>query len=273
MPLVTSPTHGSQAAWTADRGPSFAWSAGDATSGVAGFSFALDQIADTTPTTASSGTATSAQFAGLVDGSWYFHVRAVDVAGNWGPARTPPRARRRDRADHPRRRIADSSHARHGLLQRRSGVHLELDRRGVGGRRILLRPRPQRLDAARHAQRGSRDEPFVRRPGDGRLVLPRARRRRGGHLEHDAPLPHRGGRRDADHRRRDRVVGNDHDGRLRHDGLERIDHGPHDVHAERRPRLCAAVALPGGRLPRDGPLLVRRLVARAALRRPPARRL
>ena len=85
LPLVTSATHGAQAVWKADRSPSFAWSAGDSVSGVTGYSFAIDQRPDTAPVAASLGAVTSASFPGLVDGAWYFHVRAVDAAGNWGP--------------------------------------------------------------------------------------------------------------------------------------------------------------------------------------------
>jgi hypothetical protein len=34
----------------------------------------------------SEGAATSKSYSGLASGVWYFHVRAVDAAGNWGPA-------------------------------------------------------------------------------------------------------------------------------------------------------------------------------------------
>jgi lipoprotein-anchoring transpeptidase ErfK/SrfK len=50
----------------------FAWQDSDAGSGLAGYSYRLDTLA------------------GLDTGTYYFHVRALDRAGNWGPVATFP---------------------------------------------------------------------------------------------------------------------------------------------------------------------------------------
>jgi hypothetical protein len=84
---LTSSTHPSQTTWYTSNTPAFGWSAaGDATSAVAGYSYVLDQVADTTPDATSDTSVTSATFGAHADGLWYFHVRAVDAAGNAGAA-------------------------------------------------------------------------------------------------------------------------------------------------------------------------------------------
>lgn len=49
------------------------------------FSYLLDQTADSTPDDISEGGATSASFVGVPEGIAYFHVKARDMSGNWGP--------------------------------------------------------------------------------------------------------------------------------------------------------------------------------------------
>jgi hypothetical protein len=67
----------------ADNNPVFEWVASDP-SGVSGYSYELDRDPGTVPDPVSEGSQTSAAFAGKADGTWYFHVRAQDGAGNWG---------------------------------------------------------------------------------------------------------------------------------------------------------------------------------------------
>jgi hypothetical protein len=73
----------------------------DGTSGLDGYSYSWDQTADAAPDTVKDAeeTATGTTSPTLADGSWYFHLRTVDNAGNWsdtttmGPFRidrTPP---------------------------------------------------------------------------------------------------------------------------------------------------------------------------------------
>jgi len=64
--------------------PTLTWSATD-TTGIAAYSYVIDQSPNTDPPTAPTDAATSKQFAGRPSGINWFHVRAVDGAGNWGP--------------------------------------------------------------------------------------------------------------------------------------------------------------------------------------------
>jgi hypothetical protein len=64
--------------------PAFRWRATDAT-GILGYSYELDREPATIPDTTSEGAALSKAFGKLAKGRWYFHVRAQDGAGNWGP--------------------------------------------------------------------------------------------------------------------------------------------------------------------------------------------
>ena len=82
---LTSPTHPLQDVWYSSDSPSFRWAATDP-SGIKGYSWVLDQTSGTTPDTVIDGTGTSVSYGGLADGTYYFHVRAQDGAGNWGPA-------------------------------------------------------------------------------------------------------------------------------------------------------------------------------------------
>jgi len=87
VPVVSSPTHPDQNAWYPNNTPVLNWSAADATSGIAGYSYVLDQSATTTPDSASEGTATTWTSPAKADGVWYFHVMAQNGAGTWsGPA-------------------------------------------------------------------------------------------------------------------------------------------------------------------------------------------
>jgi len=63
----------------------FSWTSQDA-NGIAGYRYVLDRNANTTPPADEPAQETSTSFKGLADGHWYFHVRAVDNTGNWGPA-------------------------------------------------------------------------------------------------------------------------------------------------------------------------------------------
>ena len=85
-PTITSPTHPDQDEWYSNNDPTFNWSEPDDPSGIAGYSFVLDQTADTTPDETIDTTECTKSYTDVADGIWYFHVRAVDGAGNWGPA-------------------------------------------------------------------------------------------------------------------------------------------------------------------------------------------
>jgi hypothetical protein len=72
--------------WSSDGGIRMSWSgASDSSSGVRGYSILFDHAASTTPDT-TMDTAALSYSTDLSDGIWYFHIRAVDNAGNWAPA-------------------------------------------------------------------------------------------------------------------------------------------------------------------------------------------
>ena len=86
---LTSGTHPDPTAWYASASPSFAWSATDP-SRVVGYACLLDRDASGAPSLLSPIVDDSIAYADKADGTWYFHVRAVDGAGNWGPTQTRP---------------------------------------------------------------------------------------------------------------------------------------------------------------------------------------
>jgi hypothetical protein len=65
------------------------WTAKDP-SGVEGYSFVLDLAPDTVPDTTVDGGKGQGTFPNVPSGTVYFHCRAVDGAGNWGPALHQP---------------------------------------------------------------------------------------------------------------------------------------------------------------------------------------
>jgi hypothetical protein len=86
---LASSTHPVENTWYASSDPAFSWDAAtDSSSGLAGYSYVLDQSSGTTPDTTPDTTGTTASFTGKADGVWYFHVRAVDNLGNGGATST-----------------------------------------------------------------------------------------------------------------------------------------------------------------------------------------
>jgi len=66
--------------------PAFSWKATDAT-GIADYSYVLDDRAGTIPDQVGEGPASRKRFASLGKGLYFFHIRAKDGAGHWGPTR------------------------------------------------------------------------------------------------------------------------------------------------------------------------------------------
>ncbi len=79
---VTSSTHPDPGMWYPVNAPQLSWVATDA-SGIDGCSYAFDQWPYTDPDTTIDTTATSLVSPAQPDGVWYFHIRAIDAAGNW----------------------------------------------------------------------------------------------------------------------------------------------------------------------------------------------
>jgi hypothetical protein len=67
--------------------PVFHWEATHAT-GISGYSYVLDQNPATVPPEQVTSTDDTKKYDTLAPGVWYFHIRARDGAGNWGPTRT-----------------------------------------------------------------------------------------------------------------------------------------------------------------------------------------
>ncbi len=69
------------------KGPvKLAWRATDAT-GIKGYSYAIDRNGGTVPDTTPETTEQTLTLSDLAPGVWFFHIRAQDGAGNWGPVR------------------------------------------------------------------------------------------------------------------------------------------------------------------------------------------
>jgi len=94
-PKISSPTHPSLTNWYKNNNPTFFW---EKEAGVTDFSYSLDQDARGIPDNVSEGSSTSAAFNDVLDGVWYFHLKAKK--GNvWGGVshypiqidNTPPR--------------------------------------------------------------------------------------------------------------------------------------------------------------------------------------
>ena len=87
LDTLTSSTHPVASVWYPLADASFAWTGADA-SGIAGYRWIRDQVAGTAAPTGYPNPGTSVPYTGLADGLHYFHVRAVDRAGNWGATST-----------------------------------------------------------------------------------------------------------------------------------------------------------------------------------------
>ena len=83
---LTSPSHAT-GAWSNDNTVDVAWTAAtDDESGLDGYSVLWDHTPATVPdATKDLGAVTATTSPVLADGDWYFHIRAVDMAGNWVP--------------------------------------------------------------------------------------------------------------------------------------------------------------------------------------------
>ena len=82
-PVISSDTHGEDI-WSNSDDPVFDWTEPSDISGITGYSYELDNLSSAVPDTVSEGIATSKTYSDVANGTWYFHVRAQDSAGNWG---------------------------------------------------------------------------------------------------------------------------------------------------------------------------------------------
>lgn len=84
-PSITSNTHPDPNRWYNNNDPTFSWSTPSDLSGIAGYSCELNQSPDATPHETVTTTGNTKSYQDLTSGVWYFHIRAKDNAGNWGP--------------------------------------------------------------------------------------------------------------------------------------------------------------------------------------------
>jgi PKD repeat protein len=86
-PLISSSTHPNQYLSYCNQNPTFTWTIPIDDSGIDCYSYILDNSPATIPDGIcdTSGTIYNT-LVPVGDGTWYFHVRAKDNAGNWGPA-------------------------------------------------------------------------------------------------------------------------------------------------------------------------------------------
>lgn len=85
-PVISSPTHPNESIWYCNKNPFFTWIVPTNISGIAGYSYVLDESPLTVPYTFVESIENSKYYTDVADGTLYFHVRAKDNAGNWGPA-------------------------------------------------------------------------------------------------------------------------------------------------------------------------------------------
>lgn len=85
-PVISSSTHPDQNKWYSNNNTIFMWTTPSDISGIAGYSYALDQSPSTTPDGSVDTTDNLKSYSNIADGTWYFHVIAKDNAGNWGSA-------------------------------------------------------------------------------------------------------------------------------------------------------------------------------------------
>ncbi len=88
---LESPTHPSQNVYYNKNDVEFNWAGAEPdntcpanASGVAGFSYAFDRSSSTIPDATIDTTSNSTSFSNVQNGEWYFHIRAIDRAGNAG---------------------------------------------------------------------------------------------------------------------------------------------------------------------------------------------
>jgi len=79
---ISSSTHPSSSKYYKEANVALSWTATD-TSGVAGYSYTMNKTKTTVPNTTSEGILASKTYTTHTNGAYYFHLRAVDVHGNW----------------------------------------------------------------------------------------------------------------------------------------------------------------------------------------------
>jgi hypothetical protein len=83
MTSLTSTSHPDETDWCRGSEVRLSWAGSDGGSGVAGYSWSLDNAAATVPDQIDEGPATAVTVPDVADGDWWAHVRCRDAAGTW----------------------------------------------------------------------------------------------------------------------------------------------------------------------------------------------
>ncbi len=83
-PTITSSTHPDETLMYEENDVQLAWNTPADLSGVVGFTYTLDHANNTDAPSTGAALTTNKSYTDLEDGDWWFHVRALDAAGNWG---------------------------------------------------------------------------------------------------------------------------------------------------------------------------------------------
>ena len=81
-PIITPGDH-LEGVWTNNNNPIFNWIELQDMSGIASYSYQLDENPQTIPSEEVKISETTVNYSDVDDGEWYFHLRALDNAGNW----------------------------------------------------------------------------------------------------------------------------------------------------------------------------------------------
>jgi len=84
-PIVSSPTHPDEEAFYPDNNLILEWAVPSDLSGIAGYSYILDNSPSTISDENINTTANSKFYTEVSSGTWYFHIKGKDNAGNWSP--------------------------------------------------------------------------------------------------------------------------------------------------------------------------------------------
>jgi C1A family cysteine protease len=85
-PIISSLTHPDENQSYCTRNATFNWTTPQDASEIVCYGYTLDQSTDTTPVDTCDASENTTSYTNLTDGTWYFHVKAKNTAGNWGPA-------------------------------------------------------------------------------------------------------------------------------------------------------------------------------------------
>ena len=85
-PVISSSTHPDENVWYCNRNATFTWTTPPDASGIACYSYIIDNSSTTTPDTVCNTTGNSKSYTNLEYSIRYFHVRAKDNDDNWGSA-------------------------------------------------------------------------------------------------------------------------------------------------------------------------------------------